>query len=119
MYTQLSDRIRTARRTMHWSQAELASKLAVHASAVGHWERGAGNRPSSERLFELARLTGVNAQWLAVGSGSMHADTATDAATALPALCRDEEYLLRCFRRLSVDSRAYLLRFAEHQTSAA
>lgn len=120
MYMQLSDRIRAARRVKHWSQAVLAKKLGVHASAVGHWERGsAGSAPSAVRLFELARLTGINAQWLAVGTGPMCDDTYPDAATPLLALCRDEEYLLRCFRRLSGGSRAYVLAFAEHQASGS
>jgi len=109
MHSQLSDRIRAARRMAHWSQAELALRLDVSASAVGHWERGAGSAPSSRRVFELARLTGVSAQWLTTGTGPMRAEMTPATASPTPALGRDEEYLLRSFRRLSQTSRAYVL----------
>lgn len=69
-------------------------------------------------LHNLARLTRTNVQWLAVGTSPMCADTAPDAATPLLALCRDEERLLRCFRRLSENSRSYVLAFAEHHVAA-
>lgn len=118
MYMRLPDRIRAARSVKHWSQAALANQLGVHASAVGHWERGAGNAPSAARLFALAQLTGINAQWLVIGVGPMFADAASDPDTPLCALSRDEERLLRCFRRLAQGTQEYVLAFAEHQVAA-
>jgi len=67
----LSDRIRTARLHMRCKQSDIAKMLKVDRSAVGHWERGDGSKPSTARLIALAGLTGVCVEWLATGTGPM------------------------------------------------
>lgn len=119
MHIHLSDRIRVARRLHGCSQAKLAMELKVDPSTVGHWERGNGSAPKVERLIAIAQATGVSVEWLATGNGAMRAiDAPTEAAHAL-ALSREEERLLRCFRRSGDRSRMLLLDLAEHHTDAA
>lgn len=69
MNMKLSDRIRHARSRRGLSQAELAGRLGVHRSAVGHWERGAAITPSFARLVALAKTLEVGVEWLASGTG--------------------------------------------------
>lgn len=69
MNMKLSDRIRHARSRLGLSQAELAARLRVHRSAVGHWERGAASTPSCTRLLALAEALEVGVEWLARGTG--------------------------------------------------
>lgn len=109
----VSDRIRRARRVKGCSQAELAERLGVTTSAVGHWERPNGHQPSSENLIEIARHLSVNLEWLAVGRGEMHASDVSASKLAVAPLNADEEALVKHFQGLPPPSRALLRQFIE------
>lgn len=109
----LSTRIRLARTGKGWSQAQLAAQLKVSRSAVGHWERGQGNAPSTQRLLELARITGVSAAWLIDGIRAMEANPKPEEIASMPVVDREEERWRRCFELLSQDERCLVLELAE------
>lgn len=106
----LSDRIRAARRHRGWNQSELAAVLKVDRSAVGHWERGDGSKPSTARLIALAGLTGVCVEWLATGAGPM---VPTGDASAAGQLSADELCLVQGYRRRDGSARALMMNLAE------
>lgn len=105
---QLSDRIRFARHQRELSQAQVAGALAVHRSAVGHWERGQGCTPSSRNLLALAVLFAVRHEWLAHGEQPMHPTEPGTAADSAP-LSDDEKRLLRAWREMPARKRGALL----------
>ena len=55
----MAQRIRLARRRAGLSQAELAKRSAVTASAVAQWEHPRGTRPSLDRLQAIAKAMSV------------------------------------------------------------
>ena len=108
----VGDRIRRARRMKGWSQAGLASNLGVSTSAVGHWERPDGHRPSCENLIEIADRLSVRLEWLAVGRGRMYHAGSVDADIGT-VLNGEEEALLKSYQNLPSSSRALLMQFIE------
>ena len=66
-------RIKLARSSAKLTQAQLASRLGVHVSAVGHWEVPEGTAPTWHHLYEIASVTGCSVEWLATGTGSRSA----------------------------------------------
>jgi transcriptional regulator with XRE-family HTH domain len=96
----LSVRIRTARMRAGLSQSELAQRIGVGRTAVVNWESETNRgRPSSERLEEICRQTGVSWEWLATGRG--HATPSLETTLAVDAeLVEDpiERRLLQAFR---------------------
>lgn len=124
MNEQLADRIRIARRKAGLSQSTAAQRLGVHRGTVGHWERGAGHRPSSGNLMQLAMLLAASYEWLATGRGSMQ--VSANEADEVPALRLDcfaqsdeEEHLLLAFRRLPERRREAILKGARAEVAAA
>lgn len=71
----LGARIAALRRQAGMSQAELADRLAVSASAVGMYEQGR-REPSMDRIVALSRLFGVSADYLLTGEIITEADRA-------------------------------------------
>ena len=67
----LSFRIRQARRRLSMSQADLGTAIGVGRSAVAQWESRDGSRPTSENLSRIAVITAVHFEWLATGRGRM------------------------------------------------
>jgi transcriptional regulator with XRE-family HTH domain len=55
----LGAKIRAARRTAGFSQAELAELMGVQQSSISQWERG-HTRPSLEHLVPLATALGTS-----------------------------------------------------------
>ncbi len=106
----LSDRIRAARLRMGWSQSKLAAMLTMGRSAVGHWERGDGSKPSTARLIALAGLTGVCVEWLATGAGPM---VSTGGASVAGQLSADQLRLVQGYRRRDGSARALMMNLAE------
>ncbi len=62
----LGARIAALRRDAGWSQAELASRLRVSASAIGMYEQGR-REPSADSLVALSRIFGVTTDYLLTG----------------------------------------------------
>ncbi len=91
----LGARVAALRRQAGMSQAELARRLAVSASAVGMYEQGR-REPSMDRIVALSRLFGVSADYLLTGEVTTLADR--DTLLRLFAAVQDkadQELLLR------------------------
>ncbi|CAN5149115.1 helix-turn-helix transcriptional regulator [soil metagenome] len=69
--TKPGNRVRQARRHGTLTQAELATLVGVHRSAVAQWERPGGPNPTGENLARIATSTKVSFEWLATGRGRM------------------------------------------------
>ena len=69
--SELSFRIRQARRRAAMSQSDLGTAIGVNRSAVAQWESRDGSRPTSENLSRIAVITAVQFEWLATGRGRM------------------------------------------------
>lgn len=63
----LGHRIAALRRDAGWSQAELAHRLGVSASAVGMYEQGR-REPAADMLVRLGEVFGVTVDYLLTGS---------------------------------------------------
>jgi transcriptional regulator with XRE-family HTH domain len=100
----LNERIRRARRMCGLSQQELSKRLGVQRVAVTRWEHPAGNAPSTRHLIEIARCTGTQLEWLALGHGSPRTEDASSFAPDDEPSARAENDLeldcLRCLRRM-------------------
>ncbi|WP_087723369.1 helix-turn-helix domain-containing protein [Pandoraea sp. PE-S2T-3] len=67
MYS-LAERLRWARTNAGLSQDQLGAKAGVSQSTIGNLE--SGTRNTARRLPQIAEVLGVNALWLAEGTGS-------------------------------------------------
>jgi len=119
----LGERIRIARRRAGLSQAALAQKSHVTASAVAQWEHPSGTRPDLDRLQAIATATDVPLAWLVSGSALVDAPTQVFEMEA-PAVAIDvyaetlvEETLLKDFRQMSPLAREHFAALA-HEFSA-
>ncbi len=74
----LGARIAALRRDAGWSQAELAGRLGVSASAIGMYEQGR-REPSADSLVALSRIFGVTTDYLLTGKPVAAADEAIAA----------------------------------------
>ena len=59
-------RIAALRKAAGWSQAELARRLKISASAVGMYEQGR-REPALQMLIDLSQLFGVTIDYLVTG----------------------------------------------------
>lgn len=96
----LSDRIRRARSLCGMSQSELAARVGVGRGTVTRWEHPAGNAPSTRHLIEIARSTGTQVEWLALGLGAPRSEAVTTAATSDPDAHAENDLELECLRCL-------------------
>ena len=69
----LGPRIAALRHDAGWSQAELAKKLRVSASAIGMYEQSR-REPSADTLVTLAGLFGVTTDYLLTGRPTLPSD---------------------------------------------
>ena len=122
--TQLSNRIRQARRGASMSQSELAFAVGVARSAVAQWERKDGARPTTDNLAKIAMATAVSFEWLATGRGQRW--LGGDQGDETPAMmlnfyaqCGLEERLLVAFRSLPNPEQQPLVDFVEAITARA
>lgn len=58
-----SEKLITLRAGRGWSQERLDQELGITRQAVGRWEKGSG-LPDAKSLMALARVFGVEAEWL-------------------------------------------------------
>ena len=90
MMVMLGARIAVLRRQAGFSQAELAQRLQISASAVGMYEQGR-REPSLASVVQLSRAFGVSADYLLTGAPLTGADACAMAEAvekALPDRCR-------------------------------
>lgn len=90
----LGIRIAILRISKGWSQAELARRIGVSASAVGMYEQGR-REPSLGLLVRLAQEFGVTTDYLLMGE-TLHSDP---AATELSSITIRTEALVRLLSR--------------------
>lgn len=109
-----------ARRSVGLSQAALAARSLVTASAVAQWEHPDGTRPTLERLKIVAKVLDVPVGWLVAGGRRKPADVRKDRDAEPPAVMLDdyartsqEEQLLAAFRRMNDRARGHLLALAQ------
>lgn len=116
----LNVRIRTARLRAGLTQSDLAQRLGISRTAVVNWESASNRaRPSSERLEEICRLTGVTWEWLATGRG--RATMSTDIILAADAeFVEDpiERRVLQAYRSCNGTSKQALLALVEQLAHA-
>jgi len=122
--TTLGERIRVARLRAGLSQAALARKSNVTASAVAQWEHPLGTRPDVDRLQSIATATNVPLTWLVSGPALASA-TAQVFELETPAIAIDvyaetlvEETLLKDFRQMSPQAREHFAALA-HEFSGS
>ena len=89
----LGARIAALRRDAGWSQAELAGRLGVSASAVGMYEQGR-REPSADTLVALADIFGVTTDYLLTGKPLERADRQA-AASAMDKALESARNVLR------------------------
>ncbi|WP_082601600.1 helix-turn-helix domain-containing protein [Achromobacter sp. Root83] len=66
-----SHRLRNARMLQGWTQKDLAVASNLSQSAIGNYESGQRQQPSSDALIKLTRALRVNPMWLSTGEGPM------------------------------------------------
>lgn len=68
---ELADKVRSLRSSLGISQAKLAEMLKVNRSQVAEWETNGDERPSVEKLLEMARLSPITdlRRWLWIKAG--------------------------------------------------
>ena len=66
-----SHRLRNARMLQGWTQKDLAVASNLSQSAIGNYESGQRQQPSSDALIKLTRALRVNPLWLSTGEGPM------------------------------------------------
>ena len=117
----LAARIRHARKQVGMTQTELAHRLGVHRSCVGHWEGVSKANPGHDRLAEMAKLCVISYEWLATGRGGMKLghDPGDDIPAAFGRMVDDPQAirLLRAWDAISSRSRVALLELAEALSS--
>jgi transcriptional regulator with XRE-family HTH domain len=99
----------------HLTQAGLARKIGVSASAAAQWELPDGTSPNTENLIKIAVACEVSFEWLATSRGSArsqaHETPAVDAASF--AVDHVEDRLLLAFRRIGARKREAFVRWME------
>ncbi|OBX36953.1 HTH-type transcriptional regulator PrtR [Halomonas elongata] len=65
----IGDRVRRARKKAGLTQKELGDKVGLKQATISGLEKG--DSRSSAYLVQIARICGVNADWLATGEGDM------------------------------------------------
>ncbi|MDR0480833.1 MAG: helix-turn-helix domain-containing protein [Gallionellaceae bacterium] len=113
----MDERIKKARTTLGWSQAELARRMYVSQPSVADWESGR-KAPHTKNLVRLAVLLGVSFEWLSTGRGEMHATEHTGKEFTMSYWIHPEEQrLLGMYASLKPKQRTALLGFLESLAS--
>ena len=90
----LGARIATLRRQAGFSQAELAERLRISASAVGMYEQGR-REPSAELLVAMAEIFGVSTDYLLTGRPGNDGERQVADRTVLQSLSEIDRKLSR------------------------
>jgi transcriptional regulator with XRE-family HTH domain len=81
--SKLNQRIIQVRRQRNLSQANLAERLGVTRTAISHWET-ARSKPSTKHLESIARMLGIDANWLISGKKPASGHATTSKAAGRP-----------------------------------
>jgi len=87
------------------SQAEIATSLKLSRQTVNRWFKGGS--PNRAMISTIAQTWGVNAEWLASGTGTLNGVTAPKDAT------EDELELLATYRSATAKVRKIILSIAK------
>lgn len=90
----LGARIAALRRQAGFSQAELAERLRISASAVGMYEQGR-REPAGELLVAIASLFGVTTDYLLTGKAVTQTEQQVSDRAMLHSLAQIEQKLTR------------------------
>lgn len=85
-YIDLGRRVRRQRNLLNLTQAELAEKIGVSTSFVGHMERGS-RKASLDTMVDLANALGLGLDYLL--ASSLNTESATDLTPAQRDVMRD------------------------------
>lgn len=115
-------RIRLARRHAGLTQEQLACAVCVQRSAVSHWESRQAKNPCVNRLRDIARITGVQFEWLVTGRGGMALcnEVRLESVPTAEALLVEEPIelrLLQAFRDTPPQVRVSLVEIVEQLAS--
>ena len=78
-YVAFGRRVRQLRRSLHWTQAQLAQTCGISISVLGHIERGS-RKASLQTLLELCSVLGINPDHLLEDSLDAFAEQPDDGA---------------------------------------
>ena len=81
---EMHNRIKEARESAKLSKSELARAMGLSRASISAWETGAVKNLKNEHLFNLSRITGFSARWLATGQGPKERDASTTTVAYLP-----------------------------------
>ena len=111
--TNLTDRIRAARKQTGLTQADVARALRISVSAVNQWEQGLIKNIKLSHFFALANLLDQDPQWLATGKTFPLArkPAMTTPLSHDPDLTNEEKLLLHQIRRMDNVPRKILIKF--------
>lgn len=101
----LAKRLRYARERAGLSQSELARRVKIRPQAIQFIEGGHVRRPRS--TVEIARVLGVNAEWLLLGEGAVEVAVRESAAPyqGEPALSEEAVAIARLWMELPQSQR--------------
>lgn len=121
----IGSRIRTLRKKLGLTGAELGEIIGVGKQAISSYENGRVKVPI-ESMIKIATLGAISLDWLITGKGSGPGETKSfaDVDPAPPTIneqqttytraeTRDESYLLRVYRQLSYDQQQAILDHAD------
>lgn len=83
----LGDRVKKARKYAGFTQVQLAKKVKTSQGAISDIENGRNKESSS--LFDIAKVTGVSADWLINNHGEMLDETKTPSIDELRAQIKE------------------------------
>lgn len=66
----ITERIKQVVEESGLSKTEIARRCGVSRASVSQWVNGDTKSPTAEKIFLLAKATGVSAKWLTTGKGS-------------------------------------------------
>jgi transcriptional regulator with XRE-family HTH domain len=111
---ELAAKICELRSSLGLLQSELADKLKVTRSQIGKWERGVEEKPSNEKLLEIARLSPSREGRLwflrraGVDLNMLKADLLEDAAAQFKTLAPEQTIEMAIQKSLAKDFRGRL-----------
>lgn len=71
---EMHNRIKEARESAKLSKSELARAMGLSRASISAWETGQVKNLKNEHLFNLSRITGFSARWIATGKGPKERD---------------------------------------------